>query len=46
VNNLFNKMPPVDNSYPGYVFGPYNSANYSVYGRQLYLEATYKFNTH
>ena len=43
VNNLFNKMPPVDNSYPGYVFGPYNSANYSVYGRQLYLEATYKF---
>jgi iron complex outermembrane receptor protein len=43
VNNLFNNMPPVDNSYPGYVFGPYNSANYSVYGRQMYVEATYKF---
>jgi len=43
VNNLFNKMPPVDNSYPGYIVGPYNSTNYDVYGRQMYLEATYKF---
>lgn len=43
VNNLFNKMPPIDNSYPGYIFGPYNNNNYDVYGRQMYLEATYKF---
>ncbi|GAB2580539.1 TonB-dependent receptor [Dyella jejuensis] len=43
VNNLFNKMPPRDDSYPGYTSGPYNSGNYNVYGRTMYLEATYKF---
>lgn len=43
VNNLFNSMPPIDYSYPGYVAGPYNPTNYDVYGRTMYLEATYKF---
>ncbi|MGC1549579.1 MAG: TonB-dependent receptor [Rhodanobacter sp.] len=42
-NNLFNKMPPKDNSYPGTVTGPYDATNYNVYGRTYYLEATYKF---
>ena len=43
VSNLFNKMPPVDNSYPGTTWGPYNSDNYNPYGRAFYLEANYKF---
>lgn len=44
VNNLFNSMPPKDGSYPGsYGGGAYNSTNYDVYGRQMYIEATYKF---
>ena len=45
VNNVFNKMPPVDNSYPGYVAGPYNTDNYNVFGRAMYLEANYKFDS-
>ncbi|WP_267226121.1 TonB-dependent receptor domain-containing protein [Dyella silvae] len=46
VNNLFNSMPPKDGSYPGSLGGgPYNSTNYDVYGRQMYIEATYKFGT-
>jgi len=43
VNNLFNKMPPIDYSYPGSSSAPYNDDNYNVYGRSMYLEATYKF---
>lgn len=43
VNNVFNKMPPIDNSYPGTVAGPYNTDNYNVFGRGMYLEANYKF---
>ncbi|HXS03688.1 MAG TPA: TonB-dependent receptor, partial [Rhodanobacter sp.] len=43
VNNVFNKMPPLDRSYPGTTSSPYNSSNYNVYGRAMYLEATYKF---
>jgi outer membrane receptor protein involved in Fe transport len=43
INNLFNRMPPEDHSYPGYANAPYNSTNYSVYGRIFYLEANYQF---
>lgn len=42
VTNLFNKMPPVDKSYPSYI-SPYNTDNYNPYGRAMYLEANYKF---
>ncbi len=43
VNNLFNKMPPVDHTYPGTSSMPYDPTNYNVYGRAIYLEANYKF---
>ncbi|WP_266170366.1 TonB-dependent receptor domain-containing protein [Dyella subtropica] len=42
VNNLFNKMPPKDNSYPGTSTSPYNNENYNVFGRTFYVQATYK----
>jgi outer membrane receptor protein involved in Fe transport len=43
VNNLTNEMPPEDDSYPGTSGAPYNSYNYSVYGRAVYFEARYTF---
>ena len=43
VNNVFNKMPPLDRTYPGTTGSPYNDQNYNVYGRAMYVEATYKF---
>jgi iron complex outermembrane recepter protein len=43
VNNVFNKMPPLDKSYPGTSGTPYNTSNYNVYGRAMYVEAKYKF---
>ncbi|MEW9622824.1 TonB-dependent receptor domain-containing protein [Rhodanobacter geophilus] len=43
IQNVFNKMPPVDNSYPGTTWGPYNSDNYNPFGRAFFLEANYKF---
>lgn len=43
VNNVFNKMPPLDRSYPGTTGTPYNTSNYNVYGRAIYIEANYKF---
>jgi iron complex outermembrane recepter protein len=43
VVNLFNKMPPFDDSYPGYITGPYNSLNYNNYGQSYFIGATYKF---
>ena len=43
VNNVFNKMPPLDRSYPGTASTPYNTSNYNVYGRAMYIEANYKF---
>ena len=43
VNNVFNKMPPLDRSYPGTSGTPYNTDNYNVYGRAMYIEANYKF---
>jgi outer membrane receptor for ferrienterochelin and colicin len=43
VNNLFNKMPPIDYSYGGNSSAPYNEFNYNVYGRAMYLQASYQF---
>ena len=43
VNNVFNKMPPLDVSYPGTSDTPYNTSNYNVYGRTIYVEANYRF---
>jgi outer membrane receptor protein involved in Fe transport len=43
VNNVFNKMPPFDASYPGSSGAPYNSYNFDVYGRAYYLEMRYAF---
>jgi len=43
VNNVFNAMPPVDHSYPGTEEQPYNEGDYNVYGRTLYLSASYNF---
>jgi len=43
VNNLFNKMPPMDRTFSGTTGTPYWTSNYNVYGRSMYLEATYKF---
>jgi iron complex outermembrane receptor protein len=43
VNNLFDKQPPVDNSYPGIINQPYNTQDYNPYGRSFFLQATYKF---
>ncbi|OOG59449.1 TonB-dependent receptor [Rhodanobacter sp. C03] len=45
VDNVFNKMPPVDHSYPGTTGTPYNVFNYNIYGRAMYVEANYKFGT-
>ncbi|EIL95853.1 MAG: TonB-dependent receptor [Pusillimonas sp.] len=43
VNNVLNKMPPIDRSYPGTSSVPYNTDNYNVYGRAMYIEAKYSF---
>jgi iron complex outermembrane recepter protein len=43
VVNAFNKMPPIDTSFAGNTFLPYNQQNYNPYGRSFFLEANYKF---
>jgi len=43
IDNVFNKMPPLDRSYPGITSQPFNALNYDVNGRQFFIEATYKF---
>ena len=43
IDNVFNKMPPLDRSYPGTEIQPYNALNYDVTGREFLIEATYKF---
>ena len=43
IDNVFNKMPPLDRSYPGTEGAPFNSLNYDVNGREFLIEATYKF---
>lgn len=41
LNNVFNKMPPMDTSYPGSNNQPYDEFDYNVYGRTFYLSAHY-----
>jgi hypothetical protein len=43
VNNAFNTMPPLDNTYTGSSGAPYSSTNFDVYGRSFYLEMRYAF---
>lgn len=43
VNNLFNDMPPVDESHLNSSGAPYNSQVWNAYGRAYYLEARYTF---
>jgi outer membrane receptor protein involved in Fe transport len=42
INNAFNTMPPADHSQPGTTNQPYNELNYNVYGREFFLQLTYK----
>ncbi len=47
ISNLFNKMPDMDvESYGGSTGAPYNSANFNIYGRGFYVQATWKFGNH
>jgi iron complex outermembrane recepter protein len=39
--NLFNAMPPTDNSYNGLTNQPYNIFNYNPYGRSFRIELKY-----
>jgi outer membrane receptor protein involved in Fe transport len=43
ITNLFDKMPPTDNTYPGYTTGAFNSQLYNVAGRTFQVEAKYRF---
>jgi outer membrane receptor protein involved in Fe transport len=43
VNNLFDKLPPIDYSTPGIYTQPFNVENYNNYGRSYFVEANYKF---
>ncbi|MDO5504922.1 MAG: TonB-dependent receptor [Pseudoxanthomonas suwonensis] len=43
VNNVFNKMPPLDLSYPGTTGAPYNASQFNPYGRAIYGEIRYRF---
>jgi iron complex outermembrane recepter protein len=45
INNAFNKMPPADHTQPGITNQPYNEFNYNVYGREFFLQFTYKGGT-
>lgn len=45
VNNLTNKMPPKDPTYAT-TFPYYNNLNYNVYGREIMLQADWKFGGH
>jgi outer membrane receptor protein involved in Fe transport len=43
IDNLFDKMPPLDRSYSGLDYQPYNYLNYNIYGRSYVLEMGYRF---
>ncbi|WP_068833207.1 TonB-dependent receptor domain-containing protein, partial [Xanthomonas graminis] len=43
VNNVFNKMPPIDASYSGGTSWAYNEYNFDAFGRAYYLEMRYSF---
>jgi outer membrane receptor protein involved in Fe transport len=42
VNNVFNRMPPFDPTYPGTSNQPYNIFNYNDYGREFFAGLSYK----
>ncbi|KRE89462.1 hypothetical protein ASG87_03770 [Frateuria sp. Soil773] len=42
-NNIKNSMPPVDVTQPGYTNQPFNAGNYNPFGRELFVEARYRF---
>lgn len=41
VDNIANKMPPRDTTFTGYPY--YNAMNYNIYGREVMLQATLRF---
>ena len=43
VNNLFDRMPDMDKTYPGSSGAPYNIYNFDALGRAYYLEARWNF---
>lgn len=44
INNVFNKMPPSDAGYRSSRTFPYfNNYNYNIYGREIMLQADYRF---
>jgi outer membrane receptor protein involved in Fe transport len=43
VNNLFDRQPDMDLTYPGSSGAPYNIYNFNALGRAYYLEARYNF---
>lgn len=43
VDNLSDRLPPIDHSYPGTSNVPLNIFAYNNYGRSYYLEVNYKF---
>jgi len=40
-NNIFNKMPPKDKTFTSWPY--YNTENYNVYGREIMLQADWRF---
>jgi hypothetical protein len=43
VNNLLDDTPPEDHTFPGSSGAPYDSSQYTAYGRSMYVEARYEF---
>jgi outer membrane receptor protein involved in Fe transport len=43
INNLNNSMPPIDRTQPGNTNIPFNVGNYNPYGREIFLDATWRF---
>ena len=41
--NVFNTMPPADNSQPGISSQPFGTGNYNNYGRSYFVDLNYKF---
>jgi iron complex outermembrane recepter protein len=44
INNLTNKMPPIDRAYTAVPY--YNQTAYNVFGREFLLQADYRFGAH
>lgn len=43
INNIKNSMPWVDRTEPGSFNLPFNASNYNPYGREVFVEARYRF---